>query len=110
MIGRTLKQYWIEEEIGKGGMGVVYRALDKTLGREVAIKVLAPGPADDPETLRRLNQEARAAAALSHPGICVVHQIDEAEGATFIAMELVKGTPLQVILAQAAPPPGRALD
>jgi two-component system LytT family response regulator len=110
MIGQTLSHYWIIEEIGKGGMGVVYRALDKSLGREVAIKVLAPGPAGDPEARRRLRREAQAAAGLAHPGICVVHEIDEAEGATFVVMELVKGTPLQTLLARGALSPTRALD
>jgi two-component system LytT family response regulator len=109
MIGRDLTHYRIVEEIGKGGMGVVYRALDRNLGREVAIKVLAAGPADDPEARRRLRQEARAAAGLAHPGICVIHEIDEVEGATFIAMELVKGTPLQAMLAGGPLPPERAL-
>jgi two-component system LytT family response regulator len=110
MIGRTLSRYWIVEEIGKGGMGVVYRAIDKSLKRDVAIKVLAPGPADDPEAQRRLRQEAQAAAALAHPGICVVHEIDEADGAIFIVMELVKGTPLQTLLAQGPLGAERALD
>ncbi len=110
MIGRTLSHYRIVEEIGKGGMGVVYRAFDTSLGREVALKVLAPGPADDPEAERRLRQEARAAAALDHPGICVVHEIAEADGATFIAMELVRGTPLSALLAREPFPPRRALD
>jgi two-component system LytT family response regulator len=110
MIGRTLSHYRIEEEIGKGGMGVVYRAFDTSLGREVALKVLAPGPADDPEAERRLHQEARAAAALAHPGICVVHEIAEADGATFIAMELVRGTSLSVLLAREPFSAHRALD
>jgi len=110
MIGRTLSHYWIVEEIGKGGMGVVYRALDKSLGREVALKVLAPGPSEDPDAQRRLRQEARAAAALTHPGICTVHEIDEAEGATFIAMELVKGTSVQALLAKGAVDVDRALE
>lgn len=110
MIGRTLSRYRVVEEIGKGGMGVVYRAVDRSLDRDVAIKVLAPGPSDDPEARRRLRQEAQAAAALAHPGICVVHEIDEAEGATFIVMELVKGTPLQVLLARGPLPAARALE
>ncbi|HEY5907193.1 MAG TPA: protein kinase [Vicinamibacteria bacterium] len=110
MIGPTLSRYLIVEEIGKGGMGVVYRALDKSLNREVAIKVLAPGPAADPEAVRRLNQEARAAAGLTHPGICVVHEIDEAEGNTFIVMELVKGIPLQALLGQGKLGLARALE
>ena len=110
MIGRTLSHYSIVAEIGKGGMGVVYRALDTSLGREVAIKVIAPGPSDDPEAQRRLRREARAAAGLAHPGICVVHEIDEADGATFVVMELVKGTPLQALLARGPLSRARALD
>ncbi len=92
MIGKTLSHYKVLEEIGRGGMGVVYRALDTTLGREVALKVLGPGAAREPEQERRLKQEARAAASLAHPAVSVVYEIDEAEGATFIAMELVRGT------------------
>ena len=79
-------------------MGVVYRATDTRLGREVALKVLAPGPGDDPERERRLRREAQAAAALAHPAICVIYEIDEADGATFIAMELVRGEPLSVLV------------
>jgi two-component system, LytTR family, response regulator len=110
MIGQAISHYRIVAEIGKGGMGVVYRALDTSLGREVAIKVLAPGPKDDPEAQRRLRREARAAAGLAHPGICVVHEIDVADGATFVVMELVKGTPLQALLARGPLTPARALD
>jgi two-component system LytT family response regulator len=110
MIGRTLSHYKILEELGRGGMGVVYRALDTSLGREVALKVLTPGPRDDPERERRLRQEARAAASLAHPALSVVYEIDEDAGATFIAMELVRGEPLSSILARAPLPPARALD
>jgi two-component system LytT family response regulator len=106
---RTLGRYRITGEIGKGGMGVVYRATDMRLGREVALKVLAPGPGDDPERERRLRLEARAAAALTHPSICVVYEIDESDGATFIAMELVRGTPLSALVPGGMSAP-RALD
>jgi two-component system LytT family response regulator len=106
---RTLGRYRITGEIGKGGMGVVYRATDVRLGREVALKVLAPGPSDDPERERRLRLEARAAAALTHPSICVVYEIDESEGATFIAMELVRGRPLSALVPGGMSAP-RALD
>jgi two-component system LytT family response regulator len=106
---RTLGRYRIAGEIGKGGMGVVYRATDMRLGREVALKVLAPGPGDDPERERRLRQEARAAAALTHPAICVVYEIDESEGSTFIAMELVRGRPLSALVPGGMSAP-RALD
>jgi len=99
MIGRTLGQYKILEEIGRGGMGVVYRALDSRLGREVALKVLGRGAVGDSEAERRFEQEARAAAKLAHPAVSVVYDIGKAEGATFIAMELVRGRPLSAVLA-----------
>jgi two-component system, LytTR family, response regulator len=110
MIGRTLSHYEVLEEIGRGGMGVVYRALDTNLGREVALKVLGSAAGREPEQQRRLKQEARAAASLAHPAVSVVYEIDEAEGATFIAMELVRGRPLAALLAGAPLEPGRALD
>jgi two-component system LytT family response regulator len=110
MIGRTLSHYKILGELGRGGMGVVYRALDTRLGREVALKVLARSPGSDSEAERRLLTEARAAASLGHPAVSVVYEIDEAEGATFIAMELVRGRPLAALLGERAVPPARALD
>jgi two-component system, LytTR family, response regulator len=110
MIGRTLSHYKIVEEIGHGGMGVVYRALDTRLGREVALKVLGPELCDDPELERRLRQEAHAAASLAHPAISVVYEIDQAEGATFIAMELIRGEPLATLLGRGRLEPARALD
>jgi two-component system LytT family response regulator len=110
MVGRTVSHYKVLEEIGRGGMGVVYRALDTTLGREVALKVLALSAGPDAEQERRLKVEARAAAQLAHPAVSVVYEIDEAEGATFIAMELVRGRPLAALLAGAPMDPARALD
>jgi two-component system LytT family response regulator len=109
MIGRTLGRYRITEEIGRGGMGVVYRAHDAGLGRDVALKVLAPGPGEDPDLQRRLKQEAQAAASLAHPAICVIHEIDESQGATYIAMELVRGFPLAT-LVKGRLSPAQALD
>ena len=94
MIGTTLSHYRVLEEIGHGGVGVVYRALDTILGREVALKVLGPAALREPEQERRFQQEARAAASLAHPAVSVIYEIDEADGATFIAMELVRGRPL----------------
>jgi two-component system, LytTR family, response regulator len=110
MIGRTVSHYKVLEEIGRGGMGVVYRALDTTLGREVALKVLSLTGGRDPEQERRLKVEARAAASLAHPAVSVIYEIDEAEGATFIAMELVRGRPLATLVAGAPMDPARALD
>jgi two-component system LytT family response regulator len=110
MIGKTLSHYKVLEELGRGGIGVVYRALDTTLGREVALKVLGPASGRDPEQERRLEQEARAAAKLTHPAVSVVYEIDEVEGTTFIAMELVRGRPLAALLAGEPVAPARALD
>jgi len=109
MIGRRLSHYEVLEELGRGGMGVVYRARDTRLGREVALKVLAD-PMADADLARRLRQEARAAAALTHPALSVVYEVDEAEGATFIAMELVRGEPLSTALARGPLSPDRALE
>jgi formylglycine-generating enzyme required for sulfatase activity/dienelactone hydrolase/predicted Ser/Thr protein kinase len=97
----TISHYRIDGEIGRGGMGVVYRAVDTRLGRPVAIKVLPPEDADtEPESRRRrFIQEARAASALNHPHIVTIYEVDEHEGTTFIAMELVEGTALDRLLS-----------
>ena len=110
MIGRTLSHYRILDELGRGGMGIVYRALDTTLGREVALKVLGAHAQRDAEQERRLRVEARAAASLAHPSVSTIYEIDEADGLTFIAMELVRGRPLATLLAEARVEPARALD
>jgi serine/threonine protein kinase/tetratricopeptide (TPR) repeat protein len=110
MIGGTLSHYEIIEEISRGGMGVVYRARDTRLGREVALKVLPPELVADPDRRQRFVQEARAASALEHPHIAVIHEIDEANGISFIAMELVRGEKLSDLLARGALPPARALE
>jgi len=110
MIGKTLSHYRVLEEIGRGGVGVVYRALDTTLGREVALKILGPSALREPEQERRFQQEARAAASLAHPAVSVIYEIDEADGATFIAMELVRGEPLSTALARGPLSPDRALE
>jgi two-component system LytT family response regulator len=110
MIGRTLSHYRVLEEIGRGGIGVVYRALDTTLDREVALKILGPTAGRDPEQERRLRQEARAAASLAHPAVSVVYEIDEADGSTFIAMELVRGRSLAAVVGGKPLEPARALE
>jgi two-component system LytT family response regulator len=110
MIGRTLSHYRILEELGRGGMGVVYRAADTRLGRDVALKVLAPQAQADPELIARLETEARAAASLAHPAVAVVYEIDSAEGLTFIAMELVRGEPFSAVLRRSRLGPARALE
>ena len=92
--GGTLAHYRILDKLGAGGMGEVYRAHDEQLDREVAIKVLPSTSFEDPVARARLLQEARAAAALNHPHICTVHEVGEADGQTYIAMELVDGQAL----------------
>jgi serine/threonine protein kinase len=91
MVGSNLKHYRIEEFIGQGGMGVVYRARDTRLNRPVAIKLLSPALVASSERRNRFVQEARAAAALSHPAIAQVYDIDEVDGRLFIVMEYIDG-------------------
>ena len=109
MIGRTLSHYRILEEISRGGMGIVYKALDLKLNREVAVKVLPPELVSDPDRKRRFVQEAPAAAALKHPNIAVVYEIDEVDGVDFIAMELIEGEKLSDLLQRGTLTPERAV-
>jgi eukaryotic-like serine/threonine-protein kinase len=109
-MARTISHYRIDEEIGRGGMGVVYRATDTRLGRPVAIKMLPAEATADAERNRRFVQEARSASALNHPHIVTIYDIDEDAGTTFIAMELVDGAPLDRLLGQAPLPVAKALE
>jgi hypothetical protein len=93
--GRTLGQYTIVGEIGRGGMGRVYLAEDARLGRRVALKVLSPELTADPRHRERLRREARAAAALTHPGICTIYALEELDGDLVIAAEFVDGQTLR---------------
>jgi len=99
MVGTTLKHYRIETELGKGGMGVVYRARDIRLDRLVALKMITPGLVANPERRSRLLLEARSAAAVSHPAIAQVYDIDEVDGNLFIAMEYVDGRTVGRLIA-----------
>jgi serine/threonine protein kinase/Tfp pilus assembly protein PilF len=95
LIGKTISHYQVLEKIGEGGMGVVYKAEDTKLKRTVALKFLHPDLIRDKEAKERFVQEAQAAAALDHPNICTVYEINESDGFTFIAMAYVKGQSLK---------------
>jgi serine/threonine protein kinase len=102
--------YRLGEEIGRGGMGVVYRATDTRLGRAVAIKTLAADTGVDPGRLRRFLHEARAASALNHPNIVTIHDIEQQDDDTFIVMELVEGEPLDRMIARGPLPVSSVLE
>ena len=108
--GQTISHYKVIDEISRGGMGIVYRALDVKLGREVALKVLPADLVADADRRRRFVQEAQAASALTHPHIAVIHEIGEDEGTTFIAMELIRGEKLGDLIAQRRLSLSRALE
>src|SRR6185295_1252488 len=94
MVGRTISHYVVVEQIGAGGMGVVYRAHDERLDRDVALKVLSPDLATDQGFTARFRREARALSKLNHPNVATVHDFDSDHGTSFIVMELIQGTSL----------------
>jgi serine/threonine protein kinase/Flp pilus assembly protein TadD len=108
--GTRLGPYEVLALLGAGGMGEVYRARDTRLGRDVAVKVLPDEFADDPDRLRRFEQEARAASALNHPNILVVHDLGTHEGAPYMVTELLEGESLRTRLRVGALPVSTAID
>jgi serine/threonine protein kinase/tetratricopeptide (TPR) repeat protein len=98
LVGRTLAHYRINTAIGAGGMGEVYRATDMKLGRDVALKILPPNVASDPERLARFQREARAVAALNHPNVVTLYSVEESDGVQFLTMELIEGQSLDRVI------------
>ncbi len=109
MIGNTLGHYRIDAKIGEGGMGIVYRAYDEVLRRDVAIKVLNKNIRGNLTSARNLLEEARASSALSHPNICTIYEVGDDGGELYIVMELVQGKTLDATAAPAGLPPDLVL-
>src|SRR5882757_2676370 len=110
LVGRTLAHYRINSAIGAGGMGEVYRATDMKLGRDVALKILPPDVASDPERLARFQREARAVAALNHPNVVILHSVEESDGVHFLTMELIEGQPLDRLIPADGLPVERIIE
>jgi len=110
MIGKTISHYRVTAKLGEGGMGAVYAAEDTQLQRPVALKFLSAQMATDPEARKRLVKEARAASRLNHPNIATIYEVDESEGASFIAMEQVEGESLKQRLLRGALSPKEMLE
>jgi len=110
MIGKIISHYQITEKLGAGGMGIVYKARDTTLGRTVALKFLPPYATDSEEDRIRFVNEAQAAASLDHPNLCTIHEISEADGHHFIAMAFIDGQSLKEVVSAGPLAIDRAVD
>src|SRR5262249_55192109 len=108
--GQILSHYEVQEELGRGGMGRVYKARDLRLQRMIALKLLLPGQISDEQSRLRIAHEARAASALNHPNIVTIYEIDEAGGVHFIAMEYVAGKSLRDSIGSGGLPVNQVLD
>ena len=109
-IGQTISHYRITEKLGEGGMGVVYRAEDTNLSRQVAIKVLPDIFSGDPERMARFEREAKLLASLNHPNIAAIHGLEQAEGKRFLVLELVEGETLAQRIGKGPLPVDETLD
>src|SRR4051794_18160601 len=100
MLGEVFGHYRVLEILGRGGMGVVYRAEDTRLRRQVALKFLPEALLRSPVSRERFQREARTASAINHPNICTIYDVGEQDGQPFIAMELLDGVPLNKMLSE----------
>jgi serine/threonine protein kinase len=109
VIGQILGHCRVVAKIGEGGMGVVYRAYDEVLHRDVAVKVVNKSARIDSSASQRLLHEARASSSLSHPNICTIHEVGESNGELYIVMELVEGKSLHAMSGDGGLPPESVL-